>query len=126
MSDNFMKRGYLLPQGCKDVLPVFQPHAHAQPKVWKFTEPLTEAAPVIGEIFVDAPVTLRGMVALAETLGLTLHQMAEAIFLEREFTSFDETFAFEFVAKIARKYGYIAKHAELEETGESEEIEDDD
>lgn len=118
-----MKRGYLLPQGCKDlndVLKLKQKHAAAllpylphmpassgasaetMLKPWKLSPALP---PVIGEIVIPPNTTVK---ELATLLNKKPHEIVGELMLIGVFAAPNNLLDFDTISRIARKYGFTA------------------
>jgi hypothetical protein len=118
MENEFMKRGYLLPEGCKDLMDVLKLKQPSQSSLLfpEFSW-LDKTPPVKGEIIVPAPTTI---LKLATLLGCSPFEIINDLFilgvliypsnkLINELLK--KALDFETASKIARKYGFIAKKA---------------
>jgi hypothetical protein len=126
MEHDFMSRGYLLPDGCKDlydVLKLKQQRGHYQlsklPKVYAhlpkgygtMIKPPKKAAPlppVKGEIIIPVQTTV-------SQLGALLSQKPTLIIADLMemgvFAGASQLLGFETICRVARRYGFIAKKA---------------
>ena len=132
MENEFMKRGYLLPEGCKDLSDVWASKAR-QYSVKDFLKALpailpakegkagglswlwpTEPPSIKGEIIVPPEISAMGLAKLLgrSTLEILL-DLAELGVAEPGIKSFKSSpLDFEVVSKVARKYGFLAKKAQ--------------
>ena len=122
-----MKRGYLLPEGCKDLIDVLKlkaepahhhfsklpalfaqlPKGHgAMIKPPKHPAPLP---PVTGEIIFPAQTTVSQLAAL---LDQELFVIIADLMQMGVFASVGQVLGFEAICRIARKFGFIAKKAD--------------
>jgi translation initiation factor IF-2 len=111
-----MKRGYLLPDGCKDLIDVLKRKPHpisatsCQPQHKKFkpTHPLLKhpVPPVVGELVIPAPASVS---ELAKLLGQKPFKIIADVMELGFFVSAKQSLSFEIVSSVARKYGFIAK-----------------
>src|SRR5216684_4168323 len=126
MEHDYMQRGYLLPEGCKDLNDVLKrrqkrahyllpklPNQFAQlPKGYgTMIKPRKKPAPlpsVKGEIIIPAQTTVSHLAALISQkpfmIVADLMQMGV-------FASAWQLLGFETISRVARKYGFIAKKA---------------
>ena len=104
MNYDYNNRGYLLPDGCKDLIDVFKP------KVEKRQTPKwTDALPtIIGEL------TILGQTSVGQ-LATLLGQHPSRIIVDLlelgVYSCVTTQLEFRAIYKVARKYGYRAKHA---------------
>lgn len=123
MENEYMKRGYLLPHGCKDLndaLKLKQKHVEAllsqlpylpgesaetAPKPWKLSPPLP---PVTGEILIPPRTTVK---KLAVLLGKKPFEVIGDLMQFGMFATADFLLDFETISRIARKYGLTAVRA---------------
>lgn len=115
-----MKRGYLLPKGCKDLndvlklkqkqveallpfLPV-SPTASSDPKLkpWKLPPPLP---PVMGELVIPPKTTVKKLAAL---LGQKPYQIVGDLMQLGVFATAEFLLDFATISQITRKYGLTA------------------
>ena len=108
-----MQRGYLLPEGCKDLNDVLkrkQKRSHyLLPKLPKQLAQLPKGfPPVKGEIIIPAQTTVSHLAALLSQkpflIIADLMQMGV-------FANVWQLLGFETISRVARKYGFIAKKA---------------
>jgi hypothetical protein len=105
MENEYMKRGFLLPAGCKDLIDVwkFKP----QPRSGRPTIPiLALPPPITGVITIPAQMTVIELAAALaqEPLQFMFDLMDLGVFeLPRHQLDFDT------IARVARKYGYTVK-----------------
>jgi len=117
------ERGYLLPNGCKDLIDViklqaqcetkvfFKPNAKfflkAKPKIFlkPLSQPLTQPPQNKGELLITEPANAS---QLAEVLAQPIsHIIADAMQLG-VFATPNQSLSFEVISKIALKYGFTA------------------
>src|SRR5436190_11388791 len=104
-----MKRGYLLPEGCKDLIDVlklkFQPEAELPPIYFK---PNKKAAgpvvPILGEILVPEMMTVR---ELADALKQKPFYIIADLMEMGVFANGNQKISFDLIARIAQKHGYL-------------------
>jgi hypothetical protein len=108
MNDDYSKRNYLLPEGCKDLIDVLKPKVqHSEQKV---PDAGSEALPpIVGEIMVAGTMTVA---ELAETLRVKPFKIIADLMQFGVFATPRQLIRFEAITKVARKYGYAAKLAE--------------
>lgn len=123
MENEFMKRGYLLPKGCKDLNDVLKlkqknveallpylPHiqassgtsSHATVKPWKLAPP---PPPITGEIVIPPGTTVRKLAAL---LGKKPFVIIGDLMKVGVFSTADFLLDFDTISRIARQYGLTA------------------
>ena len=124
MDFEHFERGYLLPNGCKDLIDVIKLHAQCQtksllgskanifinpkPKIFlkPGSQPLTQPVQNKGEVLIPESTNASQLAAL---LGQqTSKILADAMHLG-VFATPSQTLSFEVISKIARKYGFSAK-----------------
>jgi Translation initiation factor IF-2, N-terminal region len=102
MENEYMKRGYLLPGGCKDLSDI--PKYKAMPT----PQPLAPLPPITGEMTVPAQMTVSELAAalsqnpfriIADLMGLNI------------FVTLEHQLDFDLISRVARKYGFTAKRA---------------
>ncbi len=123
-----MKRGYLLPKGCKDLLEGWKLKpklpaacdgslidvAKLTPKVWKFKskhqlkQHPVELPPTLGEIVVPEKTTVR---QLATLLGQKPFRIIADLMQIGVFARVNQLLGFKAICRIARKYGYLVRKA---------------
>jgi hypothetical protein len=123
MEHDYTKRGYLLPEGCKDLIDVLKrnqqheqhqlPKQHTQlPKEYETVlQPLKQPAPlppIKGEIIIPAQTSVS---QLATLLGLKQFQIIADVMQLGFFVTAKQPLSFEIIASVARKHGFIAKKA---------------
>ena len=116
-----MRRGYLLPPGCKDLIDVLNltpqhklapgifaglPTKPAGPKASQKPLPLPA---VKGELIFKAPTTVRD---LADQLGQLPFKIIADLMGMGVFANVSQVLSFEIVSVIAHQYGFIAKKAQ--------------
>jgi hypothetical protein len=119
MEHDFMKRGYLLPEGCKDLMDVLKlkpkqepehplPQHIVTPAAWLPMNSPAALPLVVGEILVPAQVSVA---QLAELLGQKPFQIMADMMWLGIFASVKQPLSFEIISRVARMYGYVAKQA---------------
>jgi translation initiation factor IF-2 len=105
MDDDFMQRGYLLPEGCKDLVDAMrlQAEQNTQP-----LEPTTQPAQIAGELMVLDSITVRDLAAL---LNLKPLQIIADLMGLGVFANVNQLLHFDAAAKVVHKHGYLAKRA---------------
>src|SRR4051812_260583 len=113
MENEFMKRGYLLPQGCKDLIDVLrlrpEPNLRNLPAILPPPSPvhkLIPLPPVIGELVITHRMTVR---ELAELLKSKPFEIIGDLMELGIFATIKDVLSFDIVAQVARKHGYIVK-----------------
>ena len=110
-----MKRGYLLPSGCKDLIDVLNLKLQPQPEFLPIlqipktpgTDPLP-VLPIVGNLIVTEHMTVR---ELAEALKQKPFKVIADLMELGAFANVDQEVSFKVIAKVAQKYGYIAKRS---------------
>lgn len=97
-----MKRGYLLPEGCKDLIDVSNYQQKPAPKQ---PSPLP---PITGELTVEEGMTPR---QLAIALKQSPYRIVADLIEAGIWGTLDYKIPFDVIAKVVRKYGYTAKKA---------------
>src|SRR5271154_3850049 len=105
--DDFMKRGYLLPEGCKDLIDILKLKPHHEPKHPSPPHP-APPPPIIGEIVIPEQTTI---LDLARLLSQKPFQIVADVMQLGVFATVKQTLRFEIISSVARKYGFIAKRA---------------
>ena len=117
MDFGFMKRGYLLPKGCKDLIDVlnlpreggeyFIDVSKLKPQVFKFPQGKLPAQPLIlEELVIPKGISVAHF---AELLGKKLFRIIADLMELGVFATANQSVSFEILCKVARKYGFIAK-----------------
>ena len=112
-----MKRGYLLPPGCKDLFDVLNYKRHPLPEVPLFLMPELATGhdtanwehaplpPVKGQVFIPPHTTVKKLAAL---LGEELYQINGDL-MQLGLLAFDDSLLdFETISKVARMHGLTA------------------
>ena len=98
--DDFLKRGYLLPEGCKDLTDVWKSQSLQKSQI--------PSPSVISEIVIPEQTTV-------EDLAVLLHQSKFQIVADlmklKVFLTVYQTPDYETITKVARMHGYVAKQA---------------
>ena len=123
-----MKRGYLLPEGCKDLIDVLNlpplsvdrdagkyliDVSKLKPEVFKFTPKKPPShfpaqPPILTEILIPEGISVAQVTAL---LGQKLFRIIADLMELGVFATANQSVSFEILCKVARKYGFIAKKA---------------
>ncbi len=103
LGPDYTKRGYLLPEGCKDLIDAIKLQEATAGKA-----PLPPGQPNsrARELVVHEPISVRD---LAELLGQAPFQIIGDLMKLGVFANVNQHLAFEVVAKVALKYGYRAR-----------------
>ena len=104
MEDDFMKRGYLLPEGCKDLIDVLKLKSKG-PAPPKPRAP-QQLPPIIGEITVPAWMTVT---ELAAALAQKPFQIIGDLMEVGIFANVKQQLDFETISRVLRKHGFVAK-----------------
>lgn len=110
-----MKRGYLLPEGCKDLIDVLNLKVQHNPELPPILQKTKTAAggplpilPILGEIIVPDTMTVADLaMALKQK---PFHIVADLMELGL-FATAEQQLPFDMIARVAQKHGYIAKRA---------------
>jgi hypothetical protein len=108
MDCDYQKRGYLLPEGCKDLIDVLKPKPSPAPFTPRLLPPLP--LPILGEtkgeITVAERMTVRELAAL---LKVKPFQVVADLLELRVMANAEQLISFEFSARVVRKYGYTVR-----------------
>jgi hypothetical protein len=107
MENEFMKRGYLLPKGCKDLSDLLKSEAEAGSCTPKHPAP-GPLPPITGEMSVPPSMTVG---ELAETLSQKPFQTIADLMEIGIFAQVSQKLEFHVISKVLRKNGYVAKKA---------------
>jgi hypothetical protein len=107
MEHDFMKRGYLLPEDCKDLIDVLKPKSRSEPKR-PSPPPPAALPPITGELVIPAQTSV---LDLARLLGQKPFRIVADLMQFGVFATVKQTLDFEVISSVARKYGFIAKRA---------------
>lgn len=108
MNYDYKKRGYLLPEGCKDLIDVLKPKVPHKPiTVIPFT-PSAPLPPIVGVLTVGERMTIRELAALLKQKPLRI--IGDLMELH-VIAGLDQPIPFEVIAQVVRRYGYTAKNA---------------
>lgn len=104
-----MKRGYLLSEGCKDLIDVWKSKGQTpvQPKPAAPATPAT-LPPITGEMMVPALMTVA---ELGAALTRKPYQIVADLMELGIFVSVKHQLDFETISKLLRKYGHVARKA---------------
>jgi hypothetical protein len=104
MNYDYDKRGYLLPDGCKDLIDVFKPKAEK-----KQSQKPTDTMPtIIGEVTIPEQASVG---QLANLLGQHPSRIIVDLLEFGVYSCVTTQLEFRAIYKVARKYGYRAKIA---------------
>lgn len=107
MENEFMKRGYLLPKGCKDLIDVL--NTNVQPGPSRLKSDLSVPMPLTtGEIIVPPGMTAS---ELAAALGKKPFVIIADLMGFGVFANVWQQLEFEVISKVMRIYGFTAKKA---------------
>jgi hypothetical protein len=116
MEHDYMSRGYLLPDGCKELYdalmlkhqPGHYPIAKLQTEIAQLPKEREPLPPVKGEIIIPAQTTT---VQLAALLGQKPALIVADLMQMGVFSGASQPLNFETIRRVARKHGFIAKKA---------------
>jgi Translation initiation factor IF-2, N-terminal region len=118
MENDFMKRGYLLPEGCKDLIDVLKLKPHLPPGGWFDLSELKPQLlkppqsfplpPITGEIIIPEGTSVLQLAAL---LGRKPFRIVADLMDIGVFANVNQLLDFETISKVARKYGYTVRKA---------------
>ena len=103
-----MKRGYLLPKGCKDLIDTFKPHHEQKNMSPQHHVSLPSLPPVIGELVIPEQTSV---LDLARLLSQKPFQIVADLMQFGAFATVEQTLDFEVISSVARKYGFTTKRA---------------
>ena len=108
MNHDYSKRDYLLPEGCKDLSDVWK--LAAQKKAQEQRASMSPAAlpPIIGELATPEGTSVA---ELASLLNQKPFQIIADLMEAGVFANINHKLDFDTIAKVARKYGYMARRA---------------
>ena len=98
------ERGYLLPEGCKDLMDVIKLQGKAQKKI--LLKPGSEPPKIKGDLFVSDHTTVR---EIAASLAQKPFRIIADLMELGVFANVNQALDFEIISQIASKYGYVAK-----------------
>jgi hypothetical protein len=106
--DDFMERGYLLPEGCKDLIDVFKlkPKHETKHQSRPTSAPPAPLPPIAGEIIIPQKTSV---LDLARLLNQKPFRIVADVMQLGIFAIVKQTLDFEIISSVARKYGFIAK-----------------
>ncbi len=105
--NEFMKRGYLLPKGYKDLSDVLKSKGAPGSSTPKHPTP-APLPPIKGEMSVPPWMTVR---ELAETLSQKPFQIIADLMEIGIYAQVSQKLEFDAISTVLRKYGYVAKKA---------------
>ena len=103
MENEYMKRGYLLPEGCKDLTDIPKYKAKPAPAL---PAPLP---PIIGEMAVPAHMTVT---ELAAALTQKPFRIIADLMELGVFVTVKHQLDFDMISKVVRKHGFTARRAD--------------
>jgi hypothetical protein len=106
MENEYMKRGYLLPGGCKDLIDAFKPKVQDRPppKPSPQTPP-----PILGEMTIPEWMTVNELAAALKQKSVRI--VADLLKVGVFATTVKHQLDFDTISKVVRKYGFTAKRA---------------
>jgi len=107
IENEFMKRGYLLPKGCKDLSDLAKSKAERTPMTPQPPAPAS-LPPITGEMVVPSKMTVE---ELAAALSQKPFQVIADLMEIGVFATIKQQIDFECISSVVRKYGYVAKRA---------------
>ena len=107
MENEYMKRDYLLPKGCKDLGDVLKSQAEPMPTI-PHASPPAPLPPIIGEMTVPSQITVG---ELAVTLTQKPFQIIGDLMKLGIFATGEQQLDFDTISRVLRKYGFTAKKA---------------
>ena len=100
-----MKRGYLLPEGCKDLIDAFKPKVQNRPP----PQPSPQTPPpIVGEMIIPEWMTVN---ELAAALKQKPVRIVADLLEVGVFATVKHQLDFDTISKVVRKYGFTAKRA---------------
>jgi hypothetical protein len=110
MENDFMKRGYLLPNGCKDLADALKLKQLHQPRlrVMRHLAPLPPPPPIVGELVIPEQTSV---LDLAKMLGQKPFKIIADVMQLGGYVTVEQILDFNIISSVARKYGFIAKRA---------------
>lgn len=103
MENEFMKRGYLLPSGCKDLIDVLK--SNRQPTLFGGTDPCSKKI-IFGEVTVPPQMTVN---ELAQALNQKPFIIIADLIKIGVLVNGSQQLNFDLISRIAQKYGFVAK-----------------
>ena len=117
MNYDYSKRGYLLPEGCKDLIDVQKLELEQFEQAWREIQEQrrpkpTPLPPVIGEVVIPAHTTVSQLAGILKQKPLQIiADLMEIGIFATGADALDRKLNFGTSAKVARRHGYIAKKA---------------
>jgi hypothetical protein len=110
MENDFMKRGYLLPNGCNDLADALKLKQFHQPRlrVMQHLAP-PPPPPIVGELVIPEQTSV---LDLAKLLGQEPLKIIADVMQLGGYVSVDQILDFKTISGVARKYGFIARRTE--------------
>jgi hypothetical protein len=120
--NEFMKRGYLLPDGCKDLADALKAKRATAFEIWfkadaiKSLKSITPKPPLQGVLTIPTKISLSRLATMIDKKPLQIVKdlMKLGIFfpLNEELEQLDSEMDFELISHIARMYGFLTKRAD--------------
>jgi hypothetical protein len=107
MANEYMKRSYLLPEGCKDLIDVLKPKVQHKQELPSRKAP-APLPPIIGEMTVEEHMTVS---ELAGVLKQKPFLIVADLMENGVFATVHQRIDFDVIAQVVRRYGYTAKKA---------------
>ena len=107
MDNEYLKRGYLLPEGCSDLIDVMKLKASAEPAAQGISWSVSPL-PIASEITVPEQMTVA---ELAAALNQKPFRIIGDLIQSGVFATLNQVLDFETIVKVFQKYGFIAKRA---------------
>jgi hypothetical protein len=104
MENEYMKRGYLLPEGCKDLIDVLKPKV--QRSVAQQQAPPRTLPPITGELSISAQMTAMELAAVLKQKPFNI--IADLMELGI-FATVVQQLDFDTMSRVVRMYGFAAK-----------------
>jgi translation initiation factor IF-2 len=107
MENDFMKRGYLLPEGCKDLLDVLKLKAKRTPK-------RRRSAPSVLPPSALVELEIPDQLSVAQLAGLLEENPADILFELIKlgiYVTINQPLDFETISLVLQQYGFLAKRA---------------
>jgi hypothetical protein len=108
LENEFMKRGYLLPNGCKDLVETLGPNAPRDSRPPALPVKPAPLPPVTGELLVPDRISVP---KLAVAVGKKPFQIVADLMEAGVFATVEQELNFEAISKVVRKYRFRAKRA---------------
>ena len=109
MEHDSIKRGYLLPGGCKDLIDTLKHQPLHEPKHPSLPRPVpAPLPPIVGELVIPEQTSVSD---LAKLLGQKPFAIVADLLRLGIFANVTQTLDFQIISRVARKHGFIAKRA---------------